>query len=632
MPHHKFRQHRPLYPNTLPPSVEKPKMKWKVLPILWLALKRIAMTLGFVLLINIFIAITIIPALIPDEAATPTLPKEMVLFMSLEDGFAEVPPPATFSDPFAGEVMTVRNIVDTLDHARDDERVKGLVARMNVGSFALTQSTEVRAAVKRFRDSGKFAYIYSSSYGEGGGGLGRYYLASAFEQIWMQPLGVVSITGVQAELPYFRDTLDKIGVRPQFFKRKDYKTAFESITDRNISRENRQTMEQIIGGIREQFMEEVPEDRGISESELRALVNKGLLTAPEAEAAGLITHMNYPDVLLDDVAEIVTGERDSDLLELIDMDAYFANVQEKKSSLLGGGKPKVALVYAVGAVMPSADSGGLPADGVAAADEIAPAIMNAADDYDIEAIVLRIDSPGGSPAASEAILRAVDMAQQEGKPVIVSMGSTAASGGYWIAAYADKIYALPNTITGSIGVVGGKFVFSELLDKVGVNMAEISWGKNAGLWSSTSRFTNSEAERFNAMLDNVYDNFIQRVAKGRGMTEQDVDKIAGGRVWTGAKALDVGLVDELGGLQEALDHAAVVVGESDRNDVEIVVYPKPKTPFEAFFELLDGQVQTYQRSLKVQEQFLGIAEPVLHQWSIMENPELYSTYEPLRLK
>lgn len=627
-----FRQHRPLYPNTLPPAIEKPKFEWKLLPILWLTLKRVAMTIGFVVLLNLFIAITIIPALIPKEGSAPSLPDEMVLFMTFEDGFLETPAPATFSDPFAGSALTVRTIVDALDRAREDSRVKGIVARMYNGNFALTQATEVRAAIKRFRDSGKFAYIYSSSYGEGGGGFGRYYIASAFEQIWMQPLGVISIMGVQAEIPFFRETLDKIGVRPQFFQRKDYKTAFESITSRNISKENRETMQQVVNGVRDQLMAEIPAERGMSEREFQGLVDQGLLTAPEAKEAGLITHMDYADVLLDNITELVTGDRESDDLELIELEQYAGVMKKKGQGLLSASKPKIALIYAVGAIMPSADAGGIPGEGIAAADEIAPAILEAGEDDDVEAIVLRIDSPGGSPAASESILRAVEKAQGEGKPVIVSMGATAASGGYWIAAYADKIYALPTTLTGSIGVVGGKFVFSELIDKVGVNMAKIGWGKNAGLWSSTSAFSASEAARFNAMLDNVYDNFVNRVAKGRGMTVAEVDRIAGGRVWTGRNAVDVGLVDELGGLEAALDYASVVVGGTDRKDVRIEVYPKPKTAFEQIFELLDAQVRVGQRSIEMQNKFLGVAEPVLNQLSIMENPQHYSTYEPLRVQ
>ncbi|MEM7651042.1 MAG: signal peptide peptidase SppA [Pseudomonadota bacterium] len=626
-----FRQHKPLFSNRLPKAVTKPKMKWRILPILWLAMKRAATALGFLVLLNIFIGLILLPAFLPQKASAPTLPDEMVLFLSFEDGLNEVPPPADFSDPFAPVAPTVSEIVEALDMAREDNRVKGLIARMYDGSFSLTHVTEVRTALKRFRESGKFAHIYSSSYGEGGGGLGRYYLASAFDEIWMQPLGIVSITGVGAEIPFFRDALDKVGVTPQFYKRKDYKTAYESITDSSISPENKETLQRIVRDIRNEILTRIPEDRGMSAIEFERLVNKGLFTAPEAAAAKLITHADYGDVLLDNVAEAVTGERDADALELINLNGYYSTKKNKKMAALSmNTKPKVALVYAVGAVMPTSDGGGL-GSGIAAADEIAPALHDASKDESVEAIILRIDSPGGSPSASESILRAVEKAQERGKPVIVSMGATAASGGYWIGAYADKIYALPNTLTGSIGVVGGKFAMQDLFAKIGVNWEEITWGRNAGMWSLNSTLDASEAERVNNMLDHVYDSFVARVAKGRKMDLADVDKIAGGRVWSGRRAVEVGLVDELGGLEDAIDYAAVLAGEESRADINLVQYPKPKTPLERVLKLLGAQVNMG-RGVALQQQLLERAAPVLEFMNVIEKPHHYTTYEPLKIR
>lgn len=628
-----FRSHRPLYTNTLPKEVEKPKMRWKAFPIIWLGLKKAATVIGFIVLINIFMAILITSLITPKSSSAPSLPNEMVLFMELDEGFQELPSPATFADPFAPAAPTVRDIIDAIDHAREDDRVKGILARMYGGGFTISQVTEVRAALKRFREAGKFAHIYSSSYGEGGGGLGRYYLASAFDEIWMQPLGVVSIVGVNAEIPFFRGTLDKIGVQPQFFQRKEYKTAMESLTNSEMSAQNRETVQKIVNDIRFELLERIPQDRGMSAPEFERLVNKGLFTAPEAEKAGLITHMDYGDVLLDNIAEQVTGERDADKLELINLNGYIHTTKNKSQGLMSGLKPKIALVYAVGAIMPSSDGGGLNAtEGIAAADVIAPAILRASKDESVAAIVLRIDSPGGSPAASESILRAVEKAQERGKPVVVSMGATAASGGYWIAAYADKIYALPTTLTGSIGVVGGKFAMGELFDKMGVNWEEVSWGKNSGLWSINSTFSEGEAERMNAMLDNVYENFVARVAKGRKMDVAAVDKIAGGRVWTGRRAIDVGLVDELGGLEDALDYVAQLNDKQSRNDLNVVLYPKPKNTFEQVLELLGTQARLGAKSVALQERFLGVFEPALDTVSMMEKPQNYITYEPLRLE
>ena len=626
-----FRTHRPLFPNTPPAHLKSPKFKWKLLPIIWLALKRTAMAIGFLVLINLFFALMVLPALLPQKSAAPSLPSEMVLFLSFDGGFFETPPPANFADPFANAGPTLKELIEGIDRATHDDRVKGIVARMYGGGFSFTQVTELRAAIKRFRESGKFAHIYSSSYGEGGGGLGRYYLASAFDEIWMQPLGMVSVNGVQAEVPYFRGLLDKLGVRPEFFKREKYKTAYESITDRSMSAENREMLGNIIDDIRLEVLERIPEDRGISREAFARYVDQGLFTAEEAVEASLITYADYGDVLLDNIAEAVTGERDPDALNLIEMDGYISVMKKRGAPIMGsGGGEKVALVYAIGPIL-AGDEDSFANDGIAAANEIAPAILEASDDENVKAIVLRIDSPGGSPSASESILRAVEKAQERGKPVIVSMGTTAASGGYWIAAYADQIFALPTTLTGSIGVVGGKFSFGELSENVGVNWESLGWGKNAGLFSVAEPFSQSEAQRYEAMLDNVYKNFIARVAKGRGMSEAEVKKIAGGRVWTGRRAAEVGLVDEIGGLESAFDYTAALLGKGNRHDLNVVQYPRPKTSLEQLLELIEKQAMIFP-AIEVQQKLFNVFRPVVQVVERMEKPQNYSVYESLRIE
>ncbi|MCB1650895.1 MAG: S49 family peptidase [Alphaproteobacteria bacterium] len=372
-----FRQHRPLF---TPPSSQKPKIKWRILPIIWLALKRTAMALGFLMLINAVIAVVILSSARKGAHEVPMLPqKDIVLYMGFEDGFQELPKEISFLDGFEEPSLTVNEIVDTLDHAARDPRVTGLVARMRGGSFGLSATQDVRAALKRFREAGKFAYIYSSSYGDGGGGLGRYYLASAFDEIWMQPLGVVSVAGISAEMPFMREGLDKLGIRPQFFQRKDYKTAYESLTNKSISPENKEMTRQLINDIRSVILADVPADRGMSPAAFEKLVDKGLLTAKEAQEAGLVTHVDYGDVLLEKVAEEVTGEPKAENLDLVYMEDYRDGIA---SEIHKGRKGKVALIYALGAIVPSADGGGAFDGGshVAAADEIAPAILNASRD------------------------------------------------------------------------------------------------------------------------------------------------------------------------------------------------------------------------------------------------------------
>ncbi len=585
-----------------------------------------ATVLGFVMILNAVLMLMLMPVLMGGGGgAVPSFPDDMILYVELEDGFSELSEGGSFSDPFAPESLTVRQIVDALDVATLDPRVKGMVARMRSGNFALTQVYEVREALMRFRAAGKFAHIYSSSFGGSGGGLGRYYLASAFDEIWMQPLGIVTISGISAEIPFLRGVLDKIGVQPQFFQRKDYKTAYESLTNKKISKYNKEAMEVLIADIRDELMGIIPAERGIEKKVFERLVDKGLFTAQEAEKAGLITKADYGDVLLDNIAEAMTGERDAEALDFVDFDEYAHVVLTERqggAGLMGGSsKPKVALVYAVGAIMPDEDGGPMSGGQVAAASEIAPAILRASKDENVKAIILRVDSPGGSPTASESILRAVEKAKERGKIVVVSMGSVAASGGYWISAYADRIFVLPTTLTGSIGVVGGKFSLSALSEKLGVNWAKISWGKNAGMWSMNTPFNASEAERINAMMDQVYDSFLERVSKGRGMEEAAVDKVAGGRVWTGRRAVDVGLADDIGGLNAALDYAAVAIGEDDHHDLQVEIFPKPKTVFEEIIELLEGQVMMGQAVFMQQKVMSGALEafqPALEAASVHE--------------
>ena len=457
----------------------------------------------------------------------------------------------------------------------------------------------------------------------------------------MQPLGIVSIPGVAAEMPFFRGTLDKIGVEPQFFQRKEYKTAYENLTAKKMSPQNRETLEHIVGDLRAVLTRDIAADLQISPVKFEALVNKGLFTGPEALQEKLVTELNYVDVLVSRISEELTGDPESEEEFFVDPKAYLAALgrEQSESNLVRGhftdARPRVALVHVAGAIMDtrigvSATPMGLGEESIAAADEIAPAILDVAEDESIEAIVVRVDSPGGSPVASETILRAIDRAREKGKPVIVSMGSTAASGGYWVAAHADRIFATPTTITGSIGVVGGKFSARDVWPKIGVNWERVEWGRNAGLWSMNTPFSATEAERINAMLDQVYDAFLERVSEGRKMSVEQVDKIAGGRVWSGEAAKRVGLVDEIGGLQNALDYTATLLKAEDRFGLDIVILPKPLTTFEELLAFLSEQGAVYE-GLKFNAALGRVSKPFMDQMDVISQPN-FTTYEPLRVQ
>ena len=622
----KFRKHRPLF--TAPVRRAPEKIKWhkRIGPITWVALKRTCMLLGAVMLFSAIVGV-IATANIKHKTV-PSLPKNIVLFLNFEEELSDVSGTFDFADPFAPQTLTVREIVETIDAAAIDSRVHGIYARMRDGNFSLMHAYEVRAAIKRFRDTGKFAHIYASSYG-GFGGMGRYFLAAAFDEIWMQPLGIVTIPGINAEMPFARDLLTKLGVTPQFLKRKEFKTAYESLTHSEITPENKRMMQALIADLRVFIRDELSADMGLEASAFENLVDQGLFTAPEAEKAGLVDTIDYADVLVRRLKEEVTGNPDVSDDLFVSLKNYAAiRGHEKLSSMMipgVGKKPQVALVHVNGAIMPTNPG---RQQGLAAADEIAPAILDAADNKAVKAIILRVDSPGGSPTASESILRAVARAKEKGKIVAVSMGNAAASGGYWVSAYADHIVAGPSTLTGSIGVVGGKLILQDLWAKVGVNWDSVRWGKNADLWSPNAAFEAAGLARVNAMLDNVYENFVARVAEGREMSVADVEKIARGRVWTGEQAANIGLVDQVGGLDDTLDWTAQQIGAPDRHALNVVIMPAPKTPFEQFIALLGGQGRMGAAFTQIAD-ILAPVRQILHV-STAQDPVL--TYEPLSIR
>jgi len=619
---------------------EKPKRKWVVLPFLWGGFKRVCFMLGFMILFSSLISIYTLAQFKGPPVAQ--VPDTAVLYLEFKDAIREVSPQVSFMDPFAARQPTVADYVKAIDAAADDGRIKGIVARMYNGDFSMAHVQEIRMAMQRFKARGKWSKIYSTSYGEGGGGIGRFYLASVFGERWMQPMGIVSISGVRAEVPFLRGVLDKVGIQPQFFQRKEYKSAYESVTRNEMSDQNREMMGDIVGGMKEIILRDVPADLGMDVAAFEALVDKGLFTSEAALAAGLITDLNYVDLMADQIETDLLGDPESEETLFVGVGAYLTamNLDDAgaaKPSLLAkakqeaSGKPQIAVVYAVGAIM-STNGEERAKNGIAAAEVIAPILHSAAKDDLVKAVVLRIDSPGGSPSASETILRAVEKVKQHGKPVIVSMGPTAASGGYWIAASADRIFAMPSTLTGSIGVVGGKVAAQELWNNLGVNWDySVSWGENAGIWSFNTPFSESEAAQFELMLDHVYDSFVSRVAKGRGMSVEAVDAVAKGRVWTGQQAMQRGLVDELGGLVEAVNYAAVQIGEEDLSGVDIVTLPRPKTFSEQIVDLLARSGSVYE-GMRMQGEIAGMVAPYMTDARMISSGEPALAYEPLRVR
>jgi len=574
-------------------------------------LRKACIVVGAVVLFSFTMGI--LSALFFGGKSSGSLPDDMILVMNLSEPVSETELGRTLADPFSSSGMTIRSFVETLDRAGRDERTRGLLLNLDTGAMELAHIQEIRGAIKRFRSAGKFAHIYTASFADLRSGIGAYYLASAFDEIWVQPTGFISITGLSIEMPFAKEVLNKLGANPEFLHREEYKSAMESFTRASISPENREMLESIMAEFSAQIFADIAMDRAIENDLLKAQIDRGLITGEDAVKASLITKVGYADELVDSVRQKIGGDVDADEPPLVVLEDYADVMLDDRQPSDG----EVALVHVSGQIVP----GSKPEPGFASGDYIASAIMDAADMESVKVIVVRVDSPGGSPSASETIRRAIVSAKADGKKVIVSMGPVAASGGYWVSVNADKIYAMPTTLTGSVGVIMGKFELSGLWDKVGVNWDSVRWGKNAGLWSPNEPLTAQGRAALETAIDSTYAAFIGRVAEGRKMKPEDVRKIAKGRAWTGTQARANGLIDELGGLDSAMDEAAKMAEVTDRAKLRVIQLPEPLSPFEQIMELMGNQV-----SVTTAIPFLKTAAPELKALSAFERMGPVQTY------
>ena len=510
---------------------------------------------------------------------SPSLSQTIVLTADLDRGLV----PGAKQDPLAaalfGDKPTLRGFLDALERAGDDPRVKGLYAHIGQDSLALATAQEVRDAVAAFRAKGKFALAFSESFGEFGPGTRPYYVATAFDEIWVQPLGSVGLIGLRAEIPFFRGALDWLGIVPNFSRRAEYKSAANSLTETAMTAPQRENLEALLGSMSGQIVRGIAASRGLAEPKISELIDRGPLFADEAKTAGLIDRIGYRDE-----AVARARERAGSGAKLTRLSRYLDAMGEPSET-----RPKVALIHGSGPITRGGGSDELlTGSPELSARKTARALRDAARDADMRAIVFRIDSPGGSAIASETIWREVARARERGKPVVVSMGNAAASGGYYIAAPADKIVAQPASLTGSIGVIAGKLVVTGLLDRLGVGSEAAQRGANAGMFSPYEAFSPAGKARLEAFLDETYRGFKERVAAGRKMSPEQVEALAKGRVWSGEEALAKGLVDALGGYDVAVRLAKEAAEIPAGSGVELVTFPRTKSTIEQVVDRLTG--------------------------------------------
>ena len=496
------------------------------------------------------------------------VPSKTILEANLEQPLAEDIPETPTAKLMLTDRHTVRDVVDAIDRGASDDRVVGMVANIGAAPMGLAQVQEIREAVERFRAHKKFAVAYAETFGEFGPGNGSYYLATAFDQIYLQPSGDVGLTGIIMESPFIKGTLSKLGMTFHGDHRYEYKNALNMLTETKFTAPHKEAMTAIMTSWFNQMKDGICQARQIAPDKFQSLVDAGPYLGKEAVDAKLVDGVAYRDEVYDRVKK-----KGGDGAELLYLEKYLDRAGRPHEH----GKT-VALVFGVGDVTRGkSDYDPVQGSQNMGSVTVAGAIRAAAADKDVKAILFRVDSPGGSYVASDTIWREVVNARKAGKPVIVSMGDLAGSGGYFVAMAADKIVAQPGTITASIGVLGGKMLTSGLWDKVGLSWDEVHQGNNATMFTGTHDYTPAEWARFEAWLDRVYVDFTGKVADGRKLPKEKVLEIAKGRIWSGQDAKNLGLVDELGGYDTALKLAKKAAGIPESDDVKIVVYPKPKT-------------------------------------------------------
>jgi protease IV len=442
----------------------------------------------------------------------------------------------------------LRTVLRTLHEAGNDPKVAGLIARVGGAKMELAIAQEIRTAAQQFAASGKPTIAWAETLGEASSGTVPYFLATGFSEIWLQPSGELGLIGVSAETTFLRGAFDKLGVEPQLDKRYEYKNAADRIMRTEYTEAHREAADRLQESAWDTIVEAIAESRGLTTDQVRQLADEAPLSAARGVDVGLVDRSGYRDEVYADVRRRVGGD-----VHLLFGSRWSPKVPVPKQIakvVTSRNQPVVALVEGHGTIVTGHSRRSFDGPQMGS-DNIAAAIRAARHDDKVRAVVFRVDSPGGSYVASDTVWREVGLTRAAGKPVVVSMGAVAGSGGYFIACPADVIVAQATTLTGSIGVFGGKMVVTGLMDKVGLTTDSVSRGARSRFYSTRAGLTDDERRALAELLDAIYLDFTSKVAEGRRMTREAVHEIAKGRVWSGADAVNNGLVDSLGGIREA---------------------------------------------------------------------------------
>ena len=502
----------------------------------------------------------------------PSIEANSVLTLKVSGALPDYVPDDPLRRLFGGQPQSLSSLLAQFRKAKVDKRITAVLLDIDMSEAGWAKSEEIRSAIEDFRTTGKPVYAYMET------GLNKdYYIATACDKIFVPPPGELFTIGLAADVMFFRGSLDKLGIYPDIYQIGKYKSAGDMFIQKQMTDAHREYINSMLDDLYGRYVDAVAKARNKSPDEIKTLIDDAPYSAAKAKDVGLIDGAMYHDEVEKELKKRL-GYKDSDDLHI----ARGSDYKEISQESLGLNKgEKIAVVYATGDITSGRSTFGGSGQETIGSDSLVKTINDARDDKTIKAIVLRIDSPGGSGLASDIIWRAVESAKEK-KPVVVSMADVAASGGYYIACNANKIVAEPSTITGSIGVVGGKPVVKGFYDWIGVTNEYVMRGKNAGMFRESEKFSDAERAKFEEFLKNTYQDFITKVGKGRAKDPAYIDSIGQGRVWTGKQGKDNGLVDDYGGLDKAIEVAKQLAKIPSDKGVQRVIMPKPPTMLEQF--------------------------------------------------
>ena len=527
------------------------------------------------------------------EPEKPKGEKIRLAMLTLKDS---LPESAEQAGPFGENKLDMREVTNRLEKAAKDKTVSGIILDIQNPTIGRGKVDELRGAISRFRKSGKKVYAMMDS-----AEPSDYLVACACDEIVMPETGVVVLPGIHAEATFYRGLLAKLGIEADFIHIGDYKGYAEPYTRDKFSEPVRENMTKLIDDLYDDMVTTIVKDRPLTISQAKEIIDTGMITAGRAKELGLIDRVAYPDTLRDELSKKYKAEP----LVFVknygkkEVDTDFSGPMGffKLMQVMMGGESttserkgkKIAVIYCLGPIVTGKSESSFMGDESMGSTTIIEALRKANDNKNVVAIVLRVDSPGGSALASDLIWHETQVIK---KPIVASMGDVAASGGYYISMGAKKIFAAPSTITGSIGVVGGKMAMTGLFNKVGITTETIERGKNSGIISSTGKWTDSQRDVVKKMMEDMYGQFTSKAAKGRNMPVENLRKLAGGRVYSGRQAKENGLIDELGTLHDAVAEAKKLAGLDSSTEVRIEVLPEPVNFLESLFGNLDTEKET----------------------------------------